>query len=277
MDAVKNIKQVALLDRTGEILKLTPTWPKKPKSENVFVMVADFYDWDLNKQIESAEKYKDKIKRVFYEEEVVGQAKVMIQDDIRRLGLISGFDYGKRVLEVGSSDGSASVKIAINKEVKEVLAIDLRLSAIKEGKAMIKDLQAKGQINPEVAKKITLKKSAIENLTFSVGLFDSVCAYEVFEHLAPWDLVPTFLKTYDFIKPQGKFFISVPNRFHHEKYNKEGRSRWRWSDHRNFFSQASLELFLTSFFKNVKFYPLYSGEKPGDSIYLICECYGKKL
>lgn len=277
MNTVKNIKQVALLDRTGEVLKLTPALPKKPKSENVFVTVADFYDWDLEKQATSAEKYKDKIKRVFYKDEVVGQAKVMLQDDVRRLELMGGFSYGKRVLEVGSSDGSASVKIAMNKEVKEILAIDLRQSAISEGKVMLKDLQAKGEIKPEVAKKITLKKSAIEKLPSSVGLFDSVCAYEVFEHLAPWDLVPVFLKTYDFIKPQGKFFISVPNRFHHEKYDREGRSRWRWSDHRNFFSQASLELFLTSFFENVKFYPLYSSEKPGDSIYLICECYGKKV
>ncbi len=277
MNTVKNIKQVALLDRTGEILKLSPAFPKKPKSADVFVTVADFYDWNLGKQADSAEKYKDKIKRVFYEEEVVGPAKVMLQDDVRRLELMGGFSYGKKVLEVGSSDGSASVKIATNKEVKEILAIDLRASAISEGKAMLKDLQNRGEIKKEVAKKITLKKSAIEKLPASVGQFDSVCAYEVFEHLAPWDLVPVFLKVYDFIKPQGKFFISVPNRFHHEKYNQEGRSRWSWFDHRNFFSQASLELFLTSFFENVKFYPLYPSEKPGDSIYLICECYGKKV
>jgi 2-polyprenyl-3-methyl-5-hydroxy-6-metoxy-1,4-benzoquinol methylase len=178
---------------------------------------------------------------------------------------------------VGASDGSVSIKIAHQKKIKEILAIDIRQSAILDGKKLIKDLIKKGELKKTIADKIKFKKCAIENLPDNIGQFDSVCAYEIFEHLSPWDMMLVFKHIYKFIKPKGKLFISVPNRFPDEKYNKEGRSRWKWFDHRNFFSLASLELLLTCFFKSVKFYPLYSDENPEKSLYLIAECYGKKL
>ena len=272
------IKQIFFLDRRGEIIGTPEKQTKKTiESSTAFPIVVDYYDWDLNKQEKSAEQYKDQIKRVFYQEEVDEPVKIMLQDDVARLNLVQKFNYGARILEVGSSDGSVSVKIAAQKKVKEILAIDIRQSAVNDGKKLIKDLIKDGKISAEVAQKISLKKYAIEDLPERYGTFDSVCAYEIFEHLSPWDMMLVFKQVYKFIKPTGKFFISVPNRFPDSKYEKQGRSRWRWFDHRNFFSQLSLSLFLTSFFKNVTFYPLYPDEIAEDSLYLICECHGKKF
>ncbi|MFA5998230.1 MAG: class I SAM-dependent methyltransferase [Candidatus Paceibacterota bacterium] len=273
-----NIKQVFFLDRRGEIVGTPEKQTKKVINSSVaFPIVVEYYDWDLDKQAKSAEQYKDQIKRVFYQEGVDDAVKVMLQDDVARLNLVQKLDYGSRILEVGSSDGSVSVKIAAQKKVREILAIDIRQSAISDGKKLVRDLVKDGEISASVAQKISLKKYAIQDLPGRYGTFDSVCAYEVFEHLAPWDMMPVFEHIYKFIKPKGKFFISVPNRFPDSKYEKQGRSRWRWFDHRNFFSQVSLNLFLMSFFKKVTFYPLYPHEKAGDSLYLICECYGKRF
>lgn len=270
-------KQIFFLDRSGEIIDSIGGQSGSVDSKTAFPVVVDYYDWDLAKQAKSAEKYKDQIKRVFYQEKVDDKVRVMLQDDIRRLDVIGGFDYGTRILEVGSSDGSVSIRIAEQSKVKEIVAIDIRQSAINDGKKLIKDLMARKKISKKIAGKIILKKYAIENFPHRYGKFDSVCAYEVFEHLSPWDMMPVFKHLYAFIKPNGKFFISVPNRFPDKKYDKEGRSRWRWFDHRNFFSKLSLKFFLASFFKDVIFHPLYVGEKAKKSLYLICECRGKKF
>lgn len=272
-----NIKQVIFLDKKGDIVDCVGQRSKIIDSRVAFPVVVDYYNWDINKQANSAEKYKDQIKRVYYQEDVDDKVKTMLLDDIRRLEVVQSFNYGASVLEVGSSDGSVSIKIAKLKKVKKILAIDIRKSAINDGKKLIKDLIKNKKLSTLDAKKITLKKYAIENLPSRYGKFDSVCAYEIFEHLAPWDFMPIFNHLYKFIKPTGSFFISVPNRFPDKKYDKEARSRWRWFDHRNFFSQLSLELLLTSFFKDVKFYPLYQDEKTEKSLYLICECRGKKF
>lgn len=269
-------KQVFFLNRSGEMIDIIGgSRSVTPDSSTAFPVVVDYYEWDIEKQTKSAEKYKDQIKRVFYQDEVGKETMCMLQDDIRRLKVVKGFNYGARVLEVGSSDGAVSIKIAQQPKVKEVVAIDIRQSAIIDGKKLLKELVKRGELSMKDADKITLKKYAVEELPSSYGQFDSVCAYEIFEHLSPWDLMPVFKHLYKFIKPNGKFFISVPNRFPDKKYEKEGRSRWNWFDHRNFFSQLSLGLFLTSFFKDVKFYPLYQGERTEKSLYLICECRGK--
>lgn len=274
---IKNIKNVVFLNRFGEIIHTFPRQQtKRYLSNETFPVNADFYPWDKKRQLEFAEKYKDQIKRVFYPSTIDKKVKNMLQDDVRRLALLKKMPYQKKVLEVGCSDGSVSIKIAQNRGVRQVLGIDLRSSAISDGKKLIRNLIRRGEIDQQTAKKVILKKLAIEEIKSKTGQFDSICAYEVFEHLVPQELLPSFLKLYRLLKKNGSFFISVPNRFCHPKYEKLGRSRWRWHDHKNFFSQLSLEMFLNNFFKKVKFYPLYSREKVKDSIYLIVQCRGKK-
>jgi len=273
-----NINKIALLNKNGEIISFFSKDGKKNNflDSTFYPIVFENYIWDEKKQNKSAEKYKDQIKRVFYRDKVDDKVKVMLQDDIKRLDLIKKFDYGKNVLEVGCSDGSASIKIAEIPEVKKVFGIDIRKSAIDDGRKLIKDLIKRKEISKEIARKVRLENYTVENFPLKFGKFDSVCAYEIFEHMAPQDMLPAFQHLYRFIKKNGKFFISVPNRFPDIKYDKLGRTRWKWFDHRNFFSKSSLNNFLSSFFEEVKFYSLYSNEKPEESIYLICECKGKK-
>jgi len=272
------VQQVVFLDRSGKI-KSSYYQEGKPKNEynsaSIFPIVIENYIWDEKQQKDSAEKYKDQIKRVFYEDQIDEKNKNMLQDDIKRLELISDFDYGKKILEVGCSDGSVSIKIAQLSKVKEVIGIDIRKSAVQDGNQLIKDLLKRRKLNNKDAEKIKLLNYSTGNFPSKYGEFDSVCAYEIFEHLAPQDMLPAFQDIYKLIKKNGLFFISVPNRFPDKKYDLEGRSRWEWFDHRNFFSQASLNLFLRNFFKEVVFYPLYENEKISDSLYLICKCKGK--
>ncbi len=271
------IRKVVLLDRDGMEMKSFIKGANSGfTSSNMYPVVVESYLWDEAKQMESAEKFKDQIKRVHYQDDIDAKTKNMLQDDIRRLELVQKFDYGETVLEVGCSDGTVSIKIAELPQVKKVLGVDIRKSAIEDGRALLQDLLKRGEITKGTAKKVSLLHSATEKMSTRYGQFDSVCAYEIFEHLAPQDMLPVFQSLHKFIKTGGNFFISVPNRFPDKKYEKIGRSRWRWFDHRNFFSKLSLEMFLKNFFEEVKFYPLYKGEKVDDSIYLICECKGKK-
>ncbi|MFA6184007.1 MAG: class I SAM-dependent methyltransferase [Parcubacteria group bacterium] len=274
---IKNIKKIVLLDKEGKMLN---SFAKKETistdSSCVLPVVIESYLWNEKDQNNSAEKYKDQIKRVFYPDKVEKNVKNMLQDDLRRIELIESFNYGKKVLEVGCSDGSVSIKIAQIPNVSKVVGIDIRKSAIKDGKRLIKDLLKQGIINYGVAKKIKLENFTIENFPLRFGKFDSVCAYEVFEHMAPQDMLPAFQNLYKFIKKDGKFFISVPNRFPNKKYEKMGRARWHWFDHRNYFSKISLEIFLSNFFNDIKVHSLYEEEDSKDSIYLIFECNGKK-
>lgn len=271
------IKQVAFLDRDGEITNIFSRngARKKCSSLDTFPIVAENYIWNETKQAKSAEKYKDQIKRVFYQDQIESKVKNMLQDDIQRLKLVQKFPYGERVLETGCSDGSVSIKIAEIPKVKKVFGIDIRKSAVNDSKKLIKDLLRRKEIDKKVADKVRLENYTAENFPEKFGKFDSVCAYEIFEHMAPQDMLPAFQHLYKFIKKNGKLFISVPNRFPDKKYDKLGRTRWKWFDHRNFFSKLSLEMFLKNFFKQIKFHPLYPGEKIEGGIYLICECKGK--
>jgi len=271
------IKGICLLDRNGEVVGSFGSNGAVADSSKIYPVVIEPYLWNKQSQLESAEKYKDNIKRVFNPEKESAKVQNMLQDDLHRMALIQRFSYGKRVLEVGCSDGSASIKIAEKPSVAQVVGIDIRQSAISDGKKLLARLVKNQEIGQKTANKVKLIKLGIEEIPHNWSGFDSICAYEVFEHMAPQDFLPAFQHLYKFIKPNGKFFISVPNRFPNAKYEKLGRSRWRWFDHRNFFSQLSLEMFLKNFFKSVKFYPLYKNETIADSLYLIAECHGKRV
>lgn len=271
-----SVKKIVLLDKKGEVVDSFEKEAVAFDSSNIYPVVVENYLWDKDQQLKSAEEFKDKIERVYDKEGVPEETRVMLQDDYRRMKLIKTFDYGHRVLEVGCSQGTASIKIAELPEVDEVVGIDIRRSAIDEGNKLIKKLVENKEITQTVADKIKLEHLRIEDLPENHGKYNSICAYEVFEHMAPQDFLPAFQHLYKFIENDGTFFISVPNRFPNKKYDELGRTRWRWHDHRNFFSKISLEMFLSNFFEQVKFYPLYEEETVEDSIYLICECKGKK-
>lgn len=271
-----NIKKVVLLNKVGDIIDGIEKPVDSYNSGNIYPLVIENYVWNKEMQRNSAEIYKDKIKRVYDIDNIPGETKKMVEDDICRIDLIKTFDYGPKVLEVGCSDGTVSIKLAELPTTELILGIDIRQSAIDDGHNLIDKLVKEKKLTNEAAKKVRLEEFRIEDLPVNYGKYDSVCAYEIFEHMAPQDLLPAFQHLYKFIKKDGNFYISVPNRFPADKYEKEKRARWKWDDHRNFFSKISLEIFLSNFFEAVDAYPLDKNEAVEDSIYLIYKCIGKK-
>lgn len=267
-----------LLDRMGQIVPSNISIEAIAEHrKDLFPIVVEPYLWDAELQLESASIYKDQIMRVHYPEMTRPEQTAMLDDDRRRIEVVSGFQYGSSVLEVGSSDGTVSLSIARRPEVEAVTAIDIRPDAAEDGKRLVADLLQKGVIDEVVAHKFSIETaSVIEYKERHEGkTFDVVCAYEIFEHVAPQDFLSGFSAAYQFLASQGVFYMSVPNRFPHPKYEEGGRARWKWFDHRNFFSKRSLEYFLSKFFENVRFTELYPGEEIEDGVYLIAECHNK--
>ena len=52
-------RQVFFLDRRGDVIGSIGELVESIDSKTAFPIVVDYYDWDLNKQMRSAEKYKD--------------------------------------------------------------------------------------------------------------------------------------------------------------------------------------------------------------------------
>ncbi len=264
-EALKNIKKYISLNKHGKELEKV----KDFDSGNIYPYVSDAYEWSDEEFLNSANKYKDEIKRVY---DVNSEKEYMIQDDRQRIKVIKNLPYGKTVLEVGCSDGTVSLAIAENDNVKQVTGIDIRKDVIKDYNNLIIKLSKENKIKKEIVNKVKIEVSSISDYAKKNIKFDTVCAYEVLEHIQPNDFYPTINKLIKLLKPNGNLLISVPNRYCLDKYEKEGRSRWNWHDHKNYFSRLSLEIHLNKYFDQVKFIPHYADEESKDGIYLIASC-----
>ena len=267
--------RIVSLDKEGNERYIT-TENILNKGERYFPLVLDDTNWDLLEQEKSADKFKDKINRIHHLDDIEEGREKSIKDDIRRVEIIESMSFGKSVLEFGCSDGTVSIHIAKNSCVKEIIAVDIRKSAIKDSKENLKNLIEKGFISKKECKKISFLRGDISRMKLPRKKYDNVCAFEVLEHIHPTNLVAIFNKLFSLLKDGGVMMISLPNRYPNEKYTKENRQRWPWPDHKNFFSKLSLEFFLREYFESVVFFPLYGGEDPHESIYLICICNEKK-
>lgn len=246
------------------------------KGERYFPIVLDDTNWNLSEQEKSADKFKDKINRIHHLDDIETDREESIKDDIRRIEIIESMNFGKSVLEFGCSDGTVSIHIAKNSCVKEIVAVDIRKSAIKDARENLKNLISSDFITEKESKKISFLRGDINKMKLPRGKYDNVCAFEVLEHIHPTNLPAIFNKLFFLLKNNGVMMISLPNRFPNYKYTKANRHRWEWPDHKNYFSKLSLELFLRDYFESVVFFPLYDVEEPHESIYLICICSGKK-
>ncbi len=244
----------------------------KNMGEIIIPIVLDDKRWDLKKQEESADKYKDEIKRIFDLNNVEKGREESIKDDVARVRLITSFDYGTNVLEFGCSDGTVSLHISKNPKVKKIIGVDVRKSAIKDANDLLKKKIKDKFLTISQAKKVHFIRGDITRLFPTRKKFDTICAFEVLEHIHPSQFNKVFLSLHKLLKDGGKMFITLPNRYPNDKYEKLHRHRWPWPDHKNFFTELSLKSLLEPHFKKITFYPLYKGEKSSESIYLTCVC-----
>lgn len=222
------------------------------------------------KHVEEAEKYRDRIgDRIFHPDKVEPDKSHLIPDDIQRVKRILSLFFGKKVLDVGCSDGTITIEIAKMGNCEIVIGVDVSPSAIEEAQEKLR-----AQDLP-LRKKIRFKKEFIEELDFPNDYFDTIFACETLEHIGRGQLEFTIKNLVRMLRKDGNMIISVPNKNPAEKYVKEKRDRWNWPTHYQYFNKTSLNEHLSRYFKEIDFYPLYDNEFVEESIYLICNCRNK--
>jgi len=227
--------------------------------------------YDKEKHVRQAEKYRDRIgDRLFHPENVPYDQEHLIKDDIKRVKRILELPFGKKVLDVGCSDGTVTIEIAKKWNCKEIIGMDVSPSAIKEAKETLKKLK------PPIRKRISFLQGFIEDLNFPEDYFDTVSACETLEHIDKGQLKPAMDNLVRMLKKNGNMIVTVPNRHPAKKYIQQKRDRWNWPTHYNFFTAERLKKLLGKYLKKVRLYPLYKGNRIGESIYLICNCRSKK-
>lgn len=227
--------------------------------------------YDKGKHIREAERYRDRIgDRLYHQENVPPEQKHLIKDDIKRVKRILELPFGGSVLDVGCSDGTVTVEIAKKWNCKKVIGVDISPSAIKEAKTRLQKLK------PSLRRKMLFLQGFIEELNFPDNYFDTISACETLEHIGKEQLKVAMDNLIRMLKKNGNMIVTVPNRTPAKRYIREGRDRWDWPTHYNFFTANSLKKFLRRQLKRIRFYPLYKGNKIGESIYLICNCWNKR-
>ena len=218
---------------------------------------------------EEAESYRDRIgDRILNPERVDPEMRHLIEDDLQRVERVLSLPFGKKVLDVGCSDGTVTLMAAERWGCDEVVGVDVAGSAVEEARAN--------------ARKRGLEQSArfsvsfIEDLDYPDGVFDTVCATETLEHVAPGCFNACLENLVRMLKPTGNIIVTVPNRYPDSSYIEQKRDRWRWPAHHHFFSSLSLSYVLGKYFSNIELFPHDDINPAAKGIYLICCCWKKK-
>ena len=220
-------------------------------------------------QAEEAESHRDRIgDRLMDPERVDPEMRHLIEDDIRRVSRVLALPFGKRVLDVGCSDGTVTFMVAERWGCEEVIGVDIAASAVEEARAKAR--------KKKLAQRVKFFGSFIEDLDYPDHAFDTVSATETLEHVAPGHFTSCLQNLVRMVRPTGNFIVTVPNRYPDPSYVAQRRDRWRWPAHHHFFGRFKLFYLLSRFFARVEFFPHDDACPPGRGIYLICCCWGKK-
>jgi ubiquinone/menaquinone biosynthesis C-methylase UbiE len=149
------------------------------------------------------------------------------------------------------------------------VGVDVAQSAIEEANAAL----AK---DPALAGRVAFVEAFIEDLSFADSSFDMVSACETLEHIGPGQFDRALGNLLRMLRPGGTMLMTVPNRYPAPQYEREGRARWSWPAHHQFFTERSVAHLLSPHFERLEFIPHYEHEMPGDSIYLICRASGRR-
>jgi SAM-dependent methyltransferase len=265
---------VVLLDERGELLPgLTVArgtrYPVPPGSGWIpLVLHEDQYQPDAHRA--EAERYRDRIgDRLLRPEAVDPDKQHLIGDDRQRAARVLALPYQGRVLDVGTSDGTLLLEAVRRWRLMDAVGVDVAPSAIEEANmAAARD--------PSTAGRVQFQEGFIEELGYVDGAFDTVSACETLEHIGPGQFERAFQNLMRVLRPGGSLLMTVPNRFPDARYEREGRARWSWPAHHQYFTEQAVRFLLSPHFETLSFVPLYDDEPAGDSIYLICHASGKR-
>ncbi len=267
------------VDRTGNEVSVLAARKgvTRETATNIFPVVVDEYEWSREEQIKRAQQFRDCIEYIYSPENDSTHPMLATWrlDDTARLKTTLALPFGGKVLETGCSSGTVTIEIAKLPQVREVVGIDLRPDAIATANELLHSLRAKGNISTADAQKVRFEVSAIEDVKTADGSYDSVCAFEVLEHLTIADFHKAMTNMLRLLLPEGAFLMSVPNRYPDQFYTDAKRARWNALDHKDYFSKESLEWLLKPYFKQVTFHSV-DGRPVDKGVYLFAEGRGKK-
>ena len=243
--------------------------PRGPQSL-WYPIVLDDDDYDPDAHRAEAEMYRDRIgDRLLRPEAVPPDKQHLIADDNQRAARVLELEYQGRVLDVGTSDGTLLLRTVRHWNLTQAVGVDVAPSAIDEAHAALAR-------QPDLAGRVQFLVGFIEDLGFPDATFDTVSACETLEHIGRGQFDRTFGNLMRMLRPGGTLIMTVPNRYPDSRYEREGRARWSWPAHHQFFTECSLRHLLASWFDTVEFIPLYDEERAGESIYLICRARNRR-
>ena len=196
--------------------------------------------------------------RLDHPELVPPELRHLIPDDQQRVKRILEFRPDTPWLDLGSSDG------AVFTHIKETWGHLYGPSLYGPSNVGV-DLNGSGDV---------LRDDALGYLAAcEPKRFYTIYACEFLEHLTPDD--GEFVVR-EAARVSGDLIVTVPNRVPDERYVRENRARWDWPDHRSQYKGYQLESLLRRWFKHIQWVPLYDGETPDESIFLIARARGRR-
>lgn len=234
-----------------------------------FVVSHELNPRHKHQHAEEAETYRDRIgDRILNPQRVDPEMRHLIDDDLQRVDRVLSLPFGKKVLDVGCSDGTVTLMAMEKWGCEEAVGIDVAHSAVEEAQANAR----KRGLHPRAQ----FFASFIEELDHPGHTFDTICATETLEHVAPGHFNACLDNLVRMLKPTGNLIVTVPNRYPDSSYMEQKRDRWRWPAHHHFFSRFKLFYILGRRFSRIDFFPHDDLHSPEKGVYLICCCWEKK-